>query len=554
MTTSRDFAPRREVSPPRVQRLLDNLLTRTQSLPTATSRYTIEREVRIPTRDGIDLLADVYTPTSTPVGLLLNRAPYGYPPALAAMSGGLYASRGYRVVLARCRGTFGSGGDFVPMIHEVDDAADTVEWLRRQTWFDGRFATFGGSYHAFTQWALLMDPPPELIASAMSVGPHDFHAAIYHGGAFNLIDFLTWSHTVVNQETGGFVRRMLGSLAAQRKLEQTARELPLVRASETVLDNQASWYAPWASRRDASDPAWAPLQLGEALERVTVPVLLQAGWHDLFLPQMLEQYARLSDRGVNVALTIGPWTHGQAGLNNVSLCESIDWLDGHFAAERSPVRNKPVKISITGVAGGWRDLSAWPPPAEEISLYPCSGAQLSETPALNGTYAQFTYDPTDPTPTIGGRILTHAGSRNDSVLAERADVLSFTGPPLGSDVEVIGIPRVEVAHSTDNPHSDLFVRISEVDQRGRSKNISDGFQRLDPTTSASPIHIGLDAIAHRFAAGNRIRLSIAGGSHPRWERNLGTGENPATSTALAISHRTIDLASTRLILPIPEEN
>jgi predicted acyl esterase len=28
---------------------------------------------------------------------------------------------------------------------------------------------------------------------------------------------------------------------------------------------------------------------------------------------------------------------------------------------------------------------------------------------------------------------------------------------------------------------------------------------------------------HRFTAGNRIRLLIAGGSFPSWEHNLGTG-------------------------------
>jgi hypothetical protein len=54
---------------------------------------------------------------------------------------------------------FGSGGTFVPMAHEVDDGADTVAWLREQPWFDGRFATVGGSYPGFTQWALLLGRP-----------------------------------------------------------------------------------------------------------------------------------------------------------------------------------------------------------------------------------------------------------------------------------------------------------------------------------------------------------------------------------------------------------
>ena len=71
--------------------------------------------------------------------------------------------------------------------------------------------------------------------------------------------------------------------------------------------------------------------------------------------------------------------------------------------------------------------------------------------------------------------------------------------------------------------------------------MSEGFVRLDPDAGTGDIRLELDAVAHRFAAGNRIRLVIAGGSYPRWERNLGTDEDPATSTRMAPSHRTIDL-------------
>ena len=44
-------------------------------------------------------------------------------------------------------------------------------WLRDQPWFTGSFATIGLSYLGFTQWALLTDPPPELAAAVITVGP-----------------------------------------------------------------------------------------------------------------------------------------------------------------------------------------------------------------------------------------------------------------------------------------------------------------------------------------------------------------------------------------------
>src|SRR6478672_881414 len=150
------------IRPSPLQRLGDALVGRLQRLPSTTSDYTITRDLRIPMRDGVELLADLYEPTAASAGTILVRSPYGFPMPMAIMTGGVYASRGYRVLLARCRGTFGSGGTFEPMVREVDDAADTVEWMRHQPWFEGRFATSGGSYLGFTQWALLMDPPAEL--------------------------------------------------------------------------------------------------------------------------------------------------------------------------------------------------------------------------------------------------------------------------------------------------------------------------------------------------------------------------------------------------------
>lgn len=112
-------------------------------------------------RDGIELRADHYAPaTSEPAGTLLVRCPYGRKFPFAALYAGIYAARGYHVVFQSVRGgTFGSGGEFDPMVNEIADGADTVAWLREQDWFTGTFATIGLSYLGFTQWTLLTDPP-----------------------------------------------------------------------------------------------------------------------------------------------------------------------------------------------------------------------------------------------------------------------------------------------------------------------------------------------------------------------------------------------------------
>ena len=89
-------------------------------------------------RDGVELIADHYEPrTSNPAGTLLARGPYGRGWPFSVLFADVYASRGYHVVVQSVRGTFGSGGGFSPMVHEIADGADTAAWLRDQAWFTG---------------------------------------------------------------------------------------------------------------------------------------------------------------------------------------------------------------------------------------------------------------------------------------------------------------------------------------------------------------------------------------------------------------------------------
>jgi putative CocE/NonD family hydrolase len=139
-------------------------------------------------------------------------------------------------------------------------------------------------------------------------------------------------------------------------------------------------------------------------------------------------------------------------------------------------------------------------------------------------------------------------------LEKRADVLTFTSPPLSEPLEVMGAPVVEVVHQSDNPQADLFVRLCEVGKNGRSVNVSDGFRRLEPEQASGTIRLRLDDLAHRFVPGVRIRLQVSGGAHPRYARNLGTDQDPATSSNLSPSRRTIlhgDGGFSRVLLPCP---
>jgi putative CocE/NonD family hydrolase len=526
-------------------------LGRLLGLPAATTSYTVSR-ARVPMRDGIDLLADHYAPVAAaePVGTLLVRGPYGRGFPFSMAFAGLYAVRGYHVVLQSVRGTFGSGGVFEPMIHEAADGADTVAWLRRQPWFTGRLATIGISYLGFTQWALLVDPPPELAAAVITAGPHDFSASSWRTGSFTLNDFLGWTDLVAHQEDRPRIRAVIRQASARRRLARATLGLPVGAAGRALLGDGGPWYESWLEHPDRDDPFWDPFRLDAALDRVRVPVLLLTGWQDLFLLQTLEQYRRLRDRGVDVALTVGPWTHTQLITRGLgAICrESLGWLDAHLRGSRGKPRPSRVRVFIGGQ--GWVSLPDWPPATSQRVLYLQPGGGLAETaPPPTSPPARFRYDPMDPTPTIGGRLLSpEGGYRDDTRLARRDDVLSFTGAVLSEDLCVTGNPVIDLAHTSDNPHVDVFVRVSEVDAKGRSVNVSDGYLRLFEPADA--VTVELDAIAHRFRAGSRIRVLVAGGSHPRYARNLGTGEPLATGVRVKPATHTVHFGTSRLLLPV----
>jgi putative CocE/NonD family hydrolase len=218
----------------------DAALARILKLPPGGG-YTVER-VGVPMRDGVALLADHYAPVGPARGTLLVRGPYGRGLPFSLVFARIYAARGSHVVAQSVRGTFGSGGVFEPMVNEVADGADTVAWLRRRPWFTGYFGTIGLSYLGFTQWALLVDPPPELAAAVITVGPHDFSESTWGTGSFALNDFLSWSDLMAHQEGGGRVRARARQLTARRRLRRATAGLPLGAGGPAQLGRGAPGY------------------------------------------------------------------------------------------------------------------------------------------------------------------------------------------------------------------------------------------------------------------------------------------------------------------------
>lgn len=505
--------------------LLDRLLSHQFDLPGERSTYEI-KALRIPLdRDGlrIELAADLYRPVLPgeiqPDGTILVRSPYGRGLPTSAFLARIYASRSYQILFVSCSGTFGSGGHFDPFRNEVEEGKAVVAWMREQDWYTGSFAALGASYMGFNTWALLVDPPHDLVAAIVAVGPHDFHRVLWGTGAMNM-DYVEWAGTIAHQEEPC---HMLSMLLRPNRFRHILDGIPLAQAAAEAYKGQVPWLQNMITISDPSNDYYLPMKLQRGIENAEIPIMLLSGWYDIFQDQTFEQYFRLRARGCNVAFTVGNWNHAFSSLAPETNQQTLLWLDEHLAKGCIPSRPAPMQYYVTGVEE-WRYAADFPPSGDSNTFYLKGDGSLScDMKSIGVESSSFVFDPRDPTPTMGGNILAlSAGKVDDTALAARSDTLTFETQSLTEFVEMIGRPVVELNHSTDIPFADVFIRISEVNEKGKSFNISEGYQRLDPERTSELIKIPLSWCAHRFLKGKRIRLLLAGGSHPHFARNLGT--------------------------------
>ncbi|WP_018547919.1 CocE/NonD family hydrolase [Streptomyces sp. LaPpAH-108] len=532
-----------------------------RGLPAKRHPVGYDPALPVPAADGGPLLTDHYFPRAEgDFPTLLIRSPYGRGLPWSAMYGLLLAEQGFHVVVQSCRGTGGSGGTFDLWRNEPADGQAAVAWLRQQPWFDGRLGTVGPSYLGYTQWALALDPPPELKAMVIQVGLHDPYALFHTDGALHLENALTCGAGIAYQHRGAlaFLR---ATLRLKRRLRDITTARPLRGAYRPAL-GELPWLDDVMTNPDPNDSYWTGASLAPAADRLRVPTALVTGWHDALADQTFAQYARLRRAGCETALLVGPWTHASAlqrGWPEV-FTESLAWLRAHLCGDRSGLRPTGVRVHLGGT---WRDVDQWPPEAgaepgaesapvpEPIAWYPLPGAHLTHQPPVdNSPVASFRYDPDDPTPSLGGPLLSPgAGPRDNRSLEARADVLTFTGPPLTEPLDILGPVTARIGVSTDTGHADVFTRLCDVDPEGRSVNVCDGLGRARTTGDApARLTVPMGTTAHRFPAGHRVRWQLSGGAHPRYARSPGTGELPADATEFVPARITLH-ADSALTLP-----
>ncbi len=514
--------------------------------------------------DGTVLLADRWVArdgADRPKPTVLVRSPYGRRQLLGLLFGRLLAERGLQVVIQSVRGTFGSGGAFSPFDERADGLA-TLSWLRAQPWHAGPVATVGPSYLGFVQWAIAGEARGDLAAMSIQVSASEFHGQTYAGSSLSLETLASWLVIVAMQE------RRLALLAIDRALRGLGGvigELPLTSLDERITGAPVAWFQEAFASPRREDSYWVRRDFSREVADVTAPVSFVGGWYDILLPWMLADYEALQEAGRAPRLLIGPWAHTSPGLVGAGERDGLAWMRAHLLGDDRLLRPAAVRLMITGErsGGGWRDLAGWPPPAVEQSLYLDAGRALRDRPPQSRDEGgdTYRYDPADPTPALGGPVLlSRTPVLDNAPLEARADVLTYTGPVLDKTLEAVGHVFVELWLRASVPWFDVFARLCDVDAGGISRNVSDALAGVAPgrfeqsADGAWRVRFELWPIGHRFAGGHRLRLQVSSGAHPRYARNPGTGEDPATATAASLRPVDIELLHdaehpSRLVLP-----
>ncbi|MBI2891105.1 MAG: CocE/NonD family hydrolase [Nitrospirae bacterium] len=263
-----------------------------------------EIEMMVPMRDGIKLATDVYLPGSAvgspPFGgqsgvgnresaggiqetgtkggqawpTLLVRTPYSKSgvPMFMEVVGRFFARYGYAVVIQDVRGRYRSEGKWYPVLHELEDGADTARWVLAQPWCNGSLGLLGASYLTVTAWLVADQVPDAVKTMVLAVGSLDPYIVAYQRGMIRSDVVGSWILAMHTPELTVFDVR--------RHFDAFTRHWPASEADDTTVGN-----VPFHDdflHHPARDEFWLRHPVGVA-SRARMPVLMLTGWYDFWL-------------------------------------------------------------------------------------------------------------------------------------------------------------------------------------------------------------------------------------------------------------------------------
>ncbi len=510
----------------------------------------VDRKVMMPMRDGVRLATDIYRPknASGKVPIVFVKTPYNFNywdvrnRVPSDMTAALTAiKRGYAYVVQNERGHFFSEGNYDILGPPATDGYDTMDWLGKQEWSNGKVGATGCSSTAEYQPAVAAQGHPAFAAMNVQgfgagigrVGPYFEQGNWYRGGAVQML-FITWIYGQQNQ-----VRPMFppntpqADLVAASRLFDLAPQMPSVDWSKALahlpaqdilknVDAPRGIFAddmPVATggrmiQRTPNDPAWYKGGLWHDNMPINVPGLWYMSWYDVSVGPNLEAFnhvrktASKEVRDQQWAI-IAPVAHcaytraaettvvGERGMGDARL-DYQEIMYGFFdrflkGQEGGRLATLPKVTYFTMGSNKWQSSETWPPVgAQPMTLYLASNGRAN---TLNGdgtlTAAapaadkpdSFTYDPMNPVPSYGGNVCctgnaVTAGSFDQRKNEGRDDVLVYTSEPFKDGAELSGPITPTLYVSSDAKDTDITVKVLDVYPDGRAYNLDESIQRL----------------------------------------------------------------------------
>ncbi len=474
----------------------------------------------VPMPDGVRLATTVYLPNGEgPWPAILIRTPYNR--ASSDLSADDLTAIGIVLVVQDMRGHYESEGTTSAFMADRVDGQATLEWIDAQEWSNGRVATFGGSALGIAQYLMAPGAPDNLVCQFVMVATPDVYAeTAYLGGA--------WRYSL----TQGWLE---GNSSAH------------------MVDDFLTHYL--------NSDYWDPVRIMD-YSAVQVPAVHLSGWFDIFSRGTIAAFQGYQTQGGEGAagkqyLIMGPWTHdveaqvGELTYPNLDELPLEQWLvqqltncllgvgDGDLGLPAVHYYTMGAVGESDAPGNQWRTAETWPPPGiTEIPVYLYPNNFLSvEAPAEDGGGDSFVYDPSYPTPTLGGANLNiEAGSYDQRPIERREDVIVYSTQPLPEPVAVTGQVRAQIWITTDVPDTDIVVRLTDVYPDGRSMLVLDGIARArfhetpdqsseSSLTPGEPVMLTVDLgpTSIVFNQGHRIRISVTSSNAPRFAPNPNTG-------------------------------
>jgi ABC-2 type transport system ATP-binding protein len=513
----------------------------------AAAAGSVNGDTSATTSTAIHLDATVYIPdgaiSPTPVILVLHGYGGSKRDSKTVLLAEDFAGAGYVVLTPSLRG-FGDSDGKVTLAgpNEVNDLKTMI--LRMQTGVIGdvtipvtsasKFGVTGLSYGGGLTWELTRTRVAGLTAVVPIIGwtdlyqalaPNDVPKLTYTLGLF-ASGFDEWNPNY-SRQMGDWLGDMLGGHPENTRVGEP----------DQTID--------WRS------VAFTP-------DDLTVPTFAIQGWRDFLFPA--EQATALFAASNSIPffkMYVGGIGHPPAS-SNINREESVyvraqalRWFDQWLKGIETGILNEPRVTLAPERSRDWAtntlvESSAFPLPGTVTKTLFINASLLTEDgPGQTGPRRLFpTTSETEVIDSLFGFIgvnhwqfLSHTLVVNDILNSGAADVqdpamftktdrearkIIFSSDALAADLNVVGLPVLQLHVAAGRPNAYYFVLIEEMFAGGNTRMITRGAFKDHTTDSRVPhlIEFSPFAINHRFLAGSRIRLVIASRDYPFFLPNL----------------------------------